>query len=67
LRKGAFGASEDDGRDRGNYGPGSQIISSTYDYADGLGPSAASGLVGGYKPTLKDVKRLIPPTRRAKE
>jgi hypothetical protein len=73
LRKGAIthmralGASEDDRRDRGNYAPGSQIMNSTYDYADGLGPSAASGLVGGYKPTLKDVKRLIPATRRAKK
>ena len=71
LRKGAIthmralGVSEDDRRDRGNYAPGSQVMNSTYDYADGLGPSAANSLGGGYKPTLKDVKRLIPATRNA--
>lgn len=73
LRKGAIthmralGASEDDRRDRGNYAPGSQVMNSTYDYADGMGPSAANSLGGGYKPTIKDVKYLIPASRKAKK
>ena len=73
LRKGAIthmralGASEDDRRDRGNYAPGSQVMNSTYDYADGLGPSAANSLTGGYKPTIGDVKRLIPAARRTRK
>jgi hypothetical protein len=52
LRKGAIthmralGVSEDDRRDRGNYAPGSQVMNSTYDYADGLRPSAANSLGG---------------------
>jgi hypothetical protein len=72
LRKGAIthmralGASEDDRRDRGNYAPRSQVMNSTYDYADGLGPSAANSLTGGYKPTISDVKRLIPAARRTR-
>ena len=72
LRKGAIthmralGASEDDRRDRGNYAPGSQVMNSTYDYADGLGPSASNSLAGGYKPSLKDVKRLLPAVRQSK-
>ena len=42
-------------------------MNNTYDYADGLGPSELNSLVGGYKPTLKDVKRLIPAARKAKK
>ena len=73
LRKGAIthmralGASEDDRRDRENYAPGSQVMNNTYDYATGLGPLASNSLVGGYKPTLRDVKRLIPPVRQVKK
>ena len=73
LRKGAIthmralGACEDDFRDRGNYAPGSQIMNSTYDYADGFGPSASNSLTGGYKPTVEDVKRLVPAIRNAKK
>ena len=73
LRKGAIthmralGASEDDRRDRGNYAPGSQVMNNTYDYATGLGPLASNSLVGGYKPTLRDVKRLIPAARQVKK
>ena len=80
LRKGAnthmraLGASEDDRRDRANYAPGSQVMKNTYDYASGLGPLGrvqaesevfkAFSLVGGYKLSLKDVKRLMPPARQ---
>ena len=70
LRKGAItemrslGASEDDRRDRGNYAPNSQVMNLTYDYSAGIGPLASNSLVGGYKPTIKDVRRLIPTARR---
>lgn len=66
LRKGgithmrASGATEDDRRDRGNYAPGSQIMNLTYDYATGMGPLAANSLLGGYQPTISDVRRLLP-------
>jgi hypothetical protein len=69
LRKGAIthmraaGATEDDRRDRGNYAPGSQVMNTTYDYATGLGPLASNSLPGGYRPTIEDVRRLIPPVR----
>ena len=71
LRKGAItemrslGASEDDRRDRGNYAPNSQVMNITYDYGTGIGPLASNSLVGGHKPTVEDVRRLIPPVRRA--
>ena len=70
LRKGAItemrslGASEDDRRDRGNYAPNSQVMNITYDYGAGIGPLASNALIGGHKPTIEDVKRLIPPARR---
>ena len=70
LRKGAItemrslGASEDDRRDRGNYAPNSQDMNITYDYGTGIGPLASNSLVGGHKPTVEDVRRLIPPARR---
>lgn len=70
LRKGtithmrARGTTEDDRRDRGNYSAGSQVMNSTYDYATGLGPLAANSLAGGYRPTVEDVRRLIPATRQ---
>ena len=69
LRKGAIthmrasGATEEDRRDRGNYAPGSQVMNLTYDYATGLGPLASNSLVGGRKPTIEDVQRLIPAMR----
>ena len=72
LRKGAItemrclGASEDDRRDRGNYAPNSQVMNLTYDYGAGIGPLASNSLVGGHKPTVEDVRRLIPPVRRVK-
>ena len=72
LRKGAItemrslGASEDDRRDRGNYAPNSQVMNVTYDYGTGIGPLASNCLVGGHKPTIEDVRRLIPPARRFK-
>ena len=71
LRKGAItqmralGASEDDRRDRGSYAPNSQVMNETYDYATGLGPLASNSLRGGYKPTITDVKRLIPAERQS--
>ena len=70
LRKGAItemrslGASEDDRRDRGNYAPNSQVMNITYDYGAGIGPLASNSLIGGHKPTVEDVRRLIPPARR---
>ena len=70
LRKGAItemrclGASEDDRRDRGNYAPNSQVMNLTYDYGVGIGPLASNSLVGGHKPTVEDIRRLIPPARR---
>lgn len=71
LRKGAItqmrslGASEDDRRDRGNYAPNSQVMNSTYNYGTGLGPLASNRLTDGHKPTVDDLKRLIPPVRKA--
>ena len=71
LRKGtitemrSLGASEDDRRDRGNYAPNSQVMNTTYDYGAGIGPLASNRLVGGHKPTVEDLKRLIPPARTA--
>ena len=70
LRKGAItemrclGASEDDRRDRGNYAPSSQVMNLTYDYGAGIGPPGSNSLVGGDKPTVEDVRKLIPPVRR---
>ena len=70
LRKGAItemcslGVSEDDRRDRGNYAPNSQVMNATYDYGAGIGPLASNSLVGGHKPTVEDVRRLLPPARR---
>ena len=60
----SLSASEDDRRDRGNYAPNSQVKNLTYDYGAGIGPLASISLVGGHKPTVEDVSRLIPPTRR---
>ena len=70
LRKGAItemrclGASENDRRDRGNYAPNSQVMNLTYDYGVDIGPLASNSLVGGHKPTVEDIRRLIPPARR---
>lgn len=70
LRKGAIthmrslGSTEDDRSDRGNYAPGSKVMNATYDYATGLGPLAANSIVGGRKPTVTDVKRLLPAKRK---
>lgn len=69
LRKGAIthmrasGATEEDRRDRGNYAPGSLVMNLTYDYATGLGPLASNSIPGGRKPTIEDVRRLIPAER----
>jgi hypothetical protein len=67
LRKGAIthmralGASEDDRRERGNFALGSTVMNSTYDYAvTGLGPSASNSLEGGHKPTLNELRRMVP-------
>ena len=61
----AAGASEDDRRDRTGHAPGSQLINTTYDFAPGRGPLAANSLVGGRRPTIIDVKKLIPVKRTA--
>jgi hypothetical protein len=71
LRKGAIthmraaGATEEDRRDRGNYSAGSQVMNQTYDYAVGLGPLASNSLPGARRLGVKDVKRLIPATRKS--
>ena len=70
LRKGAIthmrslGSTEDDRRDRGNYAPGSQVMNTTYDYATSLGPLAANSIAGGQKPSMTDVRRLLPAKRK---
>lgn len=71
LRKGAIthmrsqGTSVDDRLDRGNYAPNSRVMSLTYDQSVGLGPLGSNSLLGGRKPTITDVKRLLPPKRRS--
>jgi integrase len=71
LRKGAIthmraaGATEEDRRDRGNNAAGSQVMNQIYDYAVGLGPLASNSLPGGRRLGLRDVKRLIPATRKS--
>jgi hypothetical protein len=63
----ALGASEDDRRERGDFAQGSSVMITTYDYAvTGLGPSAANSLMGGCKPTIYDLKRLVPAVRPAR-
>ena len=70
LREGAIthmrslGSTEDDRKDRGNYAPGSQVMNTTYDYATGLGPLAANSIAGGQKPSVTDVRRLLPAKRK---
>jgi hypothetical protein len=61
----AAGSSEDDRRDRTGHAPWSQILNTTYDFAPGRGPSAANSLAGGRRPTIVDVKKLIPVKRTA--
>ena len=61
----AAGATEEDRRDRGNYAAGSLVMNQTYDYAVGLGPLASNSLLGGRRLGLRDVKRLIPATRKS--
>jgi hypothetical protein len=56
-----LGASGDDRRDRGNNVPGSQVMNSTHVYADGLGPSLTSSLLGGYRSTLRSRRRRTNP------
>jgi hypothetical protein len=71
LRKGAIthrraaGATEEDRRDRGNYSAGSQVMDETYDYAVGLGPLASNSLPGARRLGSRDVKHLIPATRKS--
>jgi hypothetical protein len=71
LRKGAIthmraqGATEDDRRDRGNYSAGSNVTSSTYDYATGLGPLGSNSLEGGNRFDKSDLQRLLPPAKKA--
>ena len=71
LRKGAIthmraqGATEDDRRDRGNYSVGSGVMNSVYDYATGLGPLASNSLEGGHRLSTRDLKRMVPPSRKS--
>jgi hypothetical protein len=74
LRKGAIthmralGASEDDRRERGNFSLGSTVMNSTSDcVVTGLGPSASNSLEGGSKPTLNDLRRLVPAVQTTRE
>jgi integrase len=73
LRKGAIthmralGASEDDRRERGNFAEGSTVMNSTYDYAvTGLRPSASNSLERAGKPTINDLRRLVPAVRQSR-
>lgn len=61
----AAGATEEDRRDRGGYALGSQVMNTVYDCdVRGLGPLAASGLTGAYRPSVEDLRRLLPTSRR---
>jgi hypothetical protein len=51
----AQGATEDDRRDRGN----------VYDYEMGLGPLASNSLEGVHCLGKKDLKLMLPPTRKS--
>ena len=62
----AAGSSETDRRDRTGHAPGSQLLSTTYDYAPGKGPLAANSLSGGRRPSIIDIKKLIPAVRVVK-
>lgn len=62
---GALGSSAEHMLARGNYAPNSRIMSQIYDQSVGLGPLGASSLLTGHKPTVTDVKRLIPARRRS--
>jgi hypothetical protein len=73
LRKGAIthmralGASEDDRRERGNFAEGPTVMNSTYDYAvTGLRPSASNSLERAGKPTINDLRRLVPAVRQSR-
>jgi hypothetical protein len=59
----AQGATEDDRRDRGNYS--ANDMSSTYDYATGLGPLVFNSLEGGHRFDKSDLQRLLPPAKKA--
>jgi hypothetical protein len=64
----ALGASEDDRRKRGDFSLGSSVMNSTYDYAViGLGPSASKSLKGGCKPSLNELRRLVPAVENTRE
>jgi hypothetical protein len=71
LQKGAIthmqaqGAAEDDRRDRGNYAAGSSVINNVYDYEMGLGPLASNSLEGVHRLGKKDLKLMLPPTRKS--
>jgi hypothetical protein len=62
---GALGSSAEHMLARGSYAPNSRTMSQIYDQSVGLGPLGASSLQMGHKPTVTDVKRLIPARRRS--
>jgi hypothetical protein len=61
----ALGSSAEHMLARGSYAPNSRTMSQIYDQSVGLGPLGARSLQTGHKPTVTDVKRLIPARRRS--
>ena len=60
----ALGVSDNDMKSRGNYAPGSTVMSTTYDFsAAGHGPLSSNSLLGGDRPDIADVRRHIPASK----
>ena len=54
----ALGVSDGDMKRRGNYAPGSLVMSATYDYfSAGHGPLSSNSLEGGERPDVTDIDR----------
>jgi hypothetical protein len=62
---GSLGSSAEHMLARGGYAPNSRVMSQIYDQSVGLGPLGSSSLQGGRKPTVKDIKRLLPARRQS--
>ena len=62
---GSLGSSAEHMLARGGYAPNSRVLSQIYDQSVGLGPLGSSSLQGGRKPTVKDIKRLLPARRQS--
>jgi hypothetical protein len=62
---GAIGSSAEHMLTRGSYAPNPRTMSQMNDQSVGLGPLGASSLQTGHKPTVTDVKRLMPARRQS--